>query len=139
MAILAPNRVNPAESIPDTTSDASAWIQWHKELKNRYGKKTANHLWMLAWKNSGTTGVLGVSTADLRAYMEKQGVILDKNALASAQDTALGVFSKVGDIFQIGEYAAIGILIVIIGGSALLIYNLAKKPEVLGKIAKAAK
>ena len=32
--------------IPKTDSEATEWIQWHKQLKKRFGKKKANLIFM---------------------------------------------------------------------------------------------
>ena len=46
-------RADPSVNIPTASSSSENWIQWHKELKRFFGKKTANSLWVFAWAKRG--------------------------------------------------------------------------------------
>ncbi len=128
----------PINEIPDKSSDATAWMQFHQDLKSRYGLRTANSIWVMAWQKYGSTSIIGVSNKGLRDYMSRQGVTLDESFAAQAQDLAGGVFGKLGELFKIGEYGIILTGGVLLFGVALIVYRLAR-PEVVSTAASAIK
>lgn len=145
MAFSGEKKLNATGSVPSTITDipnassgADAWQNWHVELKSRYGLATANSLWMLAWAKWGSVGIFGTSTSSLRTYMASQGITLDENALASLEDTGLGFLNGIGSVLKTGEITALIIIAVILGGVVLLGVGLFKHPEIAGKVARAA-
>ena len=118
-------KISPVKMLPTKQTSVEEWIEWHKSLKKRYGKKTANELWVRAWRRFGSSSR---NTNDLRTYMEKNGVKMDKSAQDSLVDTGTSIADFGGDIFQVGKYTGIAIITVVVGGAALLIFQLAKNP-----------
>lgn len=111
-------------NLPNEMSSIATWIEWHKALKRCVGKSKANELFLTLWdKNSLST------TIELRGYMESQGVDMDKSALNRLTDTGVGMFNYVGNMFEVGSYASLAILIILIGGAGMIVFNLAKSPE----------
>ena len=73
--------------IPTNQSSFSTWIEWHKSLKSCVGKSQANQLWMMNFDKE-----MPGDTVELREYMQKQGVQLDRDVLDRLTDTGKGVF-----------------------------------------------
>lgn len=119
--------MNPTKIIPTRTSSSQAWIQWHKAMKSRYGKKQANMLFVKAWDVRAGAGT-AASTNELREYMKKQGVNIDTTTFESVTDSISSGLDGIGDFFSMGKYFVIGIGVIILGGAGLLVYNLAKNP-----------
>lgn len=130
---------NPLDIIPNTTSPAEVWIEFYNALNDRYGRKEADAIWLKAWGLRGGVSS-SANTGVLRDAMQAQGITIDSSAFASVLDTARHTVSNItdgiGDIFNIGKYATIGVLVVIIGGSGLLIYTIARNPNETIKAAK---
>lgn len=125
------------KSIPTVNSKSEAWIQWHKDLKSNFGKKTANSLWVKSW---GVRGNPSANTSDLREYLEKQGIKIDKSAYDSLVDTGSGITDFFGDIFHFGKVGGMVLGGILIVGTGMVIYNLAKDPaKSIGTTLKYAK
>ncbi len=138
MAILNA-KIDPVQATPPVGSDSSAWVAFHRYLKRRYGARTANSMWSLAWKKRGSSAA---NTHDLRTYMSSQGLEIDAGTFGSIKDSALAVTDGIsdifGDLYGIGKWATIGVLVVVIGGAGFLIYNVVRRPEKYAKIAASA-
>lgn len=78
-------RADPSVNIPTASSSSENWIQWHKELKRVFGKKTANSLWVFAWAKRGGKNA-EANTSKTRVYMKSQGVNIDTTKLNEAFD-----------------------------------------------------
>lgn len=118
---------NPVKNIPTKNSSSQAWIQWHKSLKSRYGKKEANAIFIKAWDLRGGAGS-PASSIELRNYMEDNGVKLDTTSMEDALDSASGAIDWIGDGLSMGRYFGIALGVIVVGGLGMLIYNIAKQP-----------
>lgn len=120
--------INPEKVIPTSNSTAQEWIQWHKALDSYLGLKKANYLFTIAWSKRGGTSVRG-NTSELRNYLKDKGLSIETNGIQDLTDFTENIGDKLGTMFTIGKWATISIFAVAIGGAALLIYSVAKKPE----------
>jgi hypothetical protein len=116
---------DPILNEPSVKSNCSEWIQWHKDLKSVFGKKTANSIFIAFWKKRGSTSA---NTNELRTYAKDQGFSIVGGTLSGVVDSAYDVFDSFGDIFKVGKIATISIIIIVIGGLGMLIFNVARKP-----------
>lgn len=119
-------------TIPTQASDANVWIEWHKSAKAFFSKKVANSLWVTAWADRGSKGA---NTTDLRDYMKSQGVEVETDKLGKLIDFGGDVFDFFGDIFTIGKWTAIVIIVLILGGTSMLLFNILKSPMKSAKTA----
>ena len=113
-------------NIPNKSSQGSDWKQWHEVLKSNFGKKEANALFLKAWRKQGDTST--ANTHELREYLGKTGIDIEKGILSSAYDTGAGVVDNIGSILNVGKYVVYAIVFVAVGGAAMIIYNVAKNP-----------
>ncbi len=128
-------KISPTD-VPNKKSTALDWISWHTLLKRSYGKKNANYLFTKAWNKRG--GVKSAAnTSDLREYLKKQGIQIDKDWTASVMDTAGDLADNLGDFLGVGKIFGIAIATIVVGGSALILWNIGKKPiETINAVAK---
>jgi hypothetical protein len=124
MGILT-GKASAANSIPSYNGKFEEWIQFHKDLDSNFGKKIANSLWIKAWK---IRGISSANTNELRSYMEKQGVKIDKSSWDSLVDAGDNVTDAFGTAFQVTKFVGIGIAVIVVGGLAMIVFNLAKSP-----------
>lgn len=124
MAVLT-GKADVVNSIPSYNANFEEWIQWHKDLKSNFGKKVANSLWVKAWK---IRGVDSANTNELRTYMDKQGVKIDKSAWDSVVDAGADITDAFGTAFQVTKFVGIGLAVIVVGGLGMIIFNLAKDP-----------
>ncbi len=110
--------------IPTNQSSFSTWIEWHKSLKSCVGKSQANQLWMMNFDKE-----MPGDSVELREYMQSQGVQLDRDALDRLTDTGKGIFDFFGGGFTFASNLSKIILLIIVGGAGLMIYNIVKTPE----------
>ena len=61
--------------------------------------------------------------------MEQNGVDMDKTALNRLTDSSVGVLNWFSLGFEVGGYAAAGLLIILVGGVGMIVFNMAKSPE----------
>lgn len=128
-------KANPVDTIPSYNAKPEEWQIWHETLKSNFGKKIANSLWIKAW---GIRGSSSSANTDLREYLEGEGIKIDKSWGAAIKDFGSGVFDFIGNIFTVGKWVGIAILVIIVGGLGMMIYNIARKPaESAGLAARA--
>ena len=127
-------KVDPSTIIPTAQSQGSDWVNWHKALKAKFGKKQANTLFVKAWnKRKGSSA----STVALRDYLKGQGINVEKSIFESTQDAGSSVLDTFSDVFKFGKVATMvavssGVLLTI-----FLIYNIAKDPsKTIGAVSK---
>ncbi len=127
----------PLQLIPTQQSSSQAWIEWHKAMKSRYGLKEANILFVKAWDKRAGAGS-SASTNELRTYMLDNKITLDTSTLESLTDAGYSTLDSIGGIFTMGKYAAaIAVGVIVLGGVAMLVFNIAKQPvKAIGSAAK---
>jgi hypothetical protein len=114
------------KNIPTKTSADSVWLGWYKELKKSIGRKNANSIFLKAWQTRGSSAA---NTHMLREELSSSGLTLaTDNALSDIRDFAGGVGDFFEGVLNIGKYAGIAILVIVIGGAAMIVYNVGKKP-----------
>lgn len=120
---------------PNQSSQGSEWLAWYIGLKSNVGKQNANALFLMAWHKAGSSKG---NTSELRDYLSKNGVDIDKGILSSLYDTGSHAIDSVESIFGVGRtalYIVGGILIV---GLAGMVYQMVRRPQTIGQIAQAA-
>lgn len=110
--------------IPTIDSSVPQWIEWHKSLKKCVGKKNANMLFVMNYDKVGYG-----SNLELREYMRSQGVDLETNALERMQDFSKGVYDWFGGAVDFTSGISMLIILIIVGGAGLMIFNIVKTPE----------
>jgi hypothetical protein len=115
------------ESIPSKTSSAAIWKEFHVQLKDNYGKKQANAVFSKSWELRGGKGANG-NTNELRTYLEKQGITIDKDGFASIFDSVTDVFDFFDDFLIAGKWISIGLASVVALGVGMFVINIARKP-----------
>lgn len=130
-------KADPTKTIPTSSSKAEEWIEWHKELKSNFGRKQANALFVKAWKLRGNNSI---TTNEMRTYLTKNGINLEKSTLDAIVDKSVSIGDFLGDGFMVGKYVGIGLAVVLVGGIAMLVFNIAKSPaKAIGTTIKYAK
>jgi len=123
---------DPRSSIPKSTSGADAWLQWHKDLKRVFDKKTANSIWTAAWQKRGSNSA---NTNTLREHLAKNGLEIDKSMWDSVVDTGVGIGDEFASIFKVGKWIGIGLLAVTAVGIGIAVINIGRKPVQSAKAA----
>jgi hypothetical protein len=118
---------------PNQLSSDAIWMQWHKDLKSVLGKKTADSIFLQFWTKRGSADA---NTHALREYAAGQGFTIEGDAISSIVDSVYSIGDNIGDVLKLGKYVTYAVLIVIIGGMGLLIFNIAKQPLQAIKAAK---
>ena len=115
-------------NIPNKASSSQKWIEWHKSVKSTFGRKKANTIFIDNWEKRGVAGIVN---NDMQDYFRKNGVNLDKTFVNQIVGFPEDVFDTVADIFSMGKYAAITVGVVILVPVAILLFNIAKNPEIV--------
>ena len=110
---------------PNQQSSDAIWIQWHKDLKTVLGKKTADAVFLAYWQKRGTDAA---NTHALREYAAGQGFQIDGGTIGGIVDSVYSVADNIADVFKIGKYVSIAIIVIIVGSVGLLLFNIARKP-----------
>lgn len=128
-------KADPTIDIPTISTKADGWQQWHTELVSNFGRKEANSLFLKAW---GLRGNSAANTLPLRTYLKGYGINLDESAWDKVVDTGGSIADTFGDVFKVGKYAGIALGAIVIGGLAMVVFNIAKAPgQAVGVAAKA--
>ncbi len=128
---------NSIANIPYKNANGTIWIQWHKAMKRRYGRKEANRLFKLAYEKRIDSTISNF--LELQEYMEKQGVKLEGNFWQEIQKDWDSSFSSVtGTMKMVG--VSIGIILLIVLGVVLYsIVNISKNPQAFAELASSVK
>lgn len=110
--------------IPTGQSSYATWIEWHKSLKSCVGKQQANQLWLMNYDKETPS-----NTVEVREYMRSQGVDLDRDILDRGADFGSSVVGFLEDTVIFGSTISKIIILIIVGGAGLMIYNIVKTPE----------
>jgi len=121
--------VNPTHHLPTTQSPAAAWIEWHRALRAAYGKATANTLFVQAWEKRGSSAA---NTTELRAYLEKAGVVIEGTTFSFVGDSWSSLQETFSFTSGLTRWLLIGVVIVVL----LFLFNLARKPELVAATVK---
>ena len=121
-------KVDVIQDIPSQESQSEQWKLWHEALRKRFGRDRANNLWLEAWQRRGDDEA---NDEDLRTYLLKQGIRLDKDWKDAAVDFGSGVVTGVGDIFGTirRNMMILAILVLVIVAGVLV--AILKNPELL--------
>jgi hypothetical protein len=131
---------------PDTYWSPEDWINWHKALKQQYGKAKADDLWLKAYHRAGAFGeeysYRSFSTP-FRVYAKQEGlydalfdgiggkIALPLSIIASlfegASDTATGVADVARGIPEVISSLATWMKVVLVIAFALILGYLAMK------------
>jgi len=117
--------VNPTMNIPDTSSDANAWKQWHISLKRTFGRKTANAIWVTGWNKRGNKDIID---HNLREHLGKSGIVLDESMLGKLSEAGSDYLDNLSDIFKVGKYVAFAVVGIAVIGAGMAIFNIARQP-----------
>jgi len=107
-------------SIPQLNSSSAEWIEWHKNLKSRYGKSTANSLWLKAWRFRGNSNA---NSNELRTHMSSNGVKIDSSFFNKVVDVGDNVIDKVGNIVKLSRVGTVVVGGALMIGVAYIIYT----------------
>lgn len=130
-------KANVTQNIPTISSPPEQWVQWHKDLKNYFGKKEANSLFLKAWTIRGNSKA---NTSDLRTYLKDNGIKISESSWDSVVDLGVGVGDVFGDFMKISKYAGIAMGGIVLIGVGMIVYNIAKNPaQAIGTTIKYAK
>lgn len=111
-------------------STATDWEGWYKTLKRNLPNSDAKALWTKAWSKRGDkTGF----DAGFRQRMKDEGIIVQTNTIGALSDAGKDVKDFFGSNIKIAQYAGVAVLIIIVGGAGLMIYNIAKNPIAAAK------
>ncbi len=114
--------------LPSRYSTAEQWKLWHEALKKEFGRDRANNLWLEAWQQRGDNAA---NNEELRTYLAKQGVNLDKDWQDAAVNFGAGVVGGIGDVFASIRrnmmIMAIIALVIVVG----VLFALMKNPELI--------
>lgn len=125
--------LKPEDNIPSKSSSSTEWINWYKSLRKLLSKNDANTTFMKVWVQRGSNSA---NDSELRDYLEKQGIIIDKDAFDSISDLALAPFNLAYLASKWSLYIIIGFSVIILLIIVYALFNVAKNPE---KIVSAAK
>ena len=111
-------------NLPGPNSSTAQWVSWHKALKSCVGKKNANQLFLMQYDKEDLS-----STTELRAYMETQGVQLDRNVAERLTDTGMGVYNFAGGVFDFSSGIATIVVVMVVGAVGVLLYKVSQDPD----------
>jgi hypothetical protein len=121
----------------DSSWSCSDWIQWHKELKKKFGTDRAKYIWEYAY----TQGTLGASHWDCRTFNTEFRNYVAKNDLNAYNSTPLsailrpigvgtdildGVF---GGLESVGRNTKTILMVALFGATAYFGYKIYKTYE----------
>tara|TARA_Y100000034_G_scaffold123044_1_gene169309 strand:- start:182 stop:613 length:432 start_codon:yes stop_codon:yes gene_type:complete len=124
--------------IPQNDSPCSQWIGYHRNLKRKFGKASANAIWLQTWKYEGATGC--TADPEFNQYLEKYDIDVSSEitaAVAGMKNIGNEFFGVVGMYGNVIKYGVpIMIAIVAVPVALLLIRIALGKPTGAETVAK---
>lgn len=129
--------IKPIKIIPTKQSTEEDWKAFIDALSQRYGNKNARILFMKAWSKNGFSS----TSSEFRKYLKGEyKIIISTTNIQATIDKIGGVDDFFSDVFTAGKWISIGFAVIIVGGVAMIIYNIAKNPaQAIGTTIKYAK
>lgn len=124
-------------NIPYKNANGQIWIDWHKSLKRRYGRKEANRLFKLAYEKRIDSTISNF--LELQAYMETQGVKLEGNFWQEMQKDWNSSFDSFTGTMKIAGISVGVILLIVLFVVLYSIINISKNPQEFAKLAASVK
>lgn len=118
--------------VPTSTSTDTEWLQWYKDLKRYFGKKTANTVFDKAWTKRGSEDA---NTNQLRSYLSDNGYEIKTGTLGKLTDNYYNVLDTVGGVFKAGKVVIIVGTVVGTIGIVYIIYKILKNPKKSAELA----
>lgn len=123
---------NPLDDMPNANTTPEAWVNWYSEVTDYFGRSVGDQLWIRAWGIYGGPNSTA-NTAALRDAMAKNDIKIDASGTSEAFDSVrhavTGVGDYLGSIFQMGKWAAFGVVGIGIIGLGIFVWGLAKDPN----------
>ncbi len=122
--------------IPDSGSPCDQWRVYYSQLKKAVGKENARMIWLLTWKENGSSGC--TTNADFNKWLQK-----NKIDVSNASTRAIADVSQIGEnVLGLGKgltkVLAIGVPITLSLILILILYFLfknANNPQLLKAVA----
>ena len=112
------------DDMPTRSSTSEQWKLWHQAIKKEFGRDRANNLWLDAWEMRGNTEA---NDEELRLYLKKQGISLEKDFSDAVVDFGAGIVEGIGDFYESIRrnmmIVAILALVIVVGVLLALIKN----------------
>lgn len=128
---------NAIRTIPHLNANGQIWIEWHKALKRRYGKKSANSLFKTAYERRVKSTIQNF--LELQEYMSKQGVKIEGDFWQEAQKDFSSGFDSVSGTLKMTGIAIGVILLVVLGVVLYSMINISKNPSDFAALAASIK
>jgi hypothetical protein len=121
----------------DSSWNCSDWIQWHKELKNKFGAERAKYIWEYAY----TQGTFAAGHWDCRTFNSEFRNYVSKNNLNPYNSTPLSVIIRpigvgtdildgvLGGLESVGRNTKIILMVALFGATAYFGYKIYKTYE----------
>ncbi len=112
-------KLDVINDMPTRQSTSEQWKLWHEAIRKEFGRDRANNLWLDAWEMRGNNEA---NDEQLRGYLLKQGISLDKDWQDAAVDFGSSVVGGIGDVFGSirRNMMIVAILILVIVAGVLL-------------------
>jgi len=118
-------KINPTTNIPTENSTDFQWIGWHKALKQRYGLKTANTLFLEAWRERNNSSA---NTTNLRNYLTKNKINVNKSAWDYVADFGDDTGDIISGFFGFGKFITYSLVIILLVGIAMVVLWIGRNP-----------
>lgn len=104
--------LSPVDNIPTRQSNGSEWAEWHKLLRKRYGRRTANTVFLEAWARRGCSGFgCAANTQELREYLSDNGIKVQTDIFEYYADKLDDIDDFFASTFNVAKWTGIGIAV----------------------------
>jgi hypothetical protein len=124
------------KSVPSSKWSCTDWVDYHKDLITKTGKKNANSLWLTAWQGFGNKGASSnCKSQDFIEYFKINGIDLTESAL---EEFIYQFKSGAETTYNFTKYAMIVVVVVILILLIVVAIQAAKNPaQFTGQAARA--
>lgn len=121
--------LSPENNIPTSNSTAQDWKQWYESLAYFFSRKDTNALFTKAWDARGGTSARG-NTEELRTFLKTKGLTIETTGVQDIVDFSAGIGTSVSngvsDFLKVGKFAGISLVVIVIGGLAMIVFSIGK-------------
>ncbi len=117
--------LSPVDNIPTRQANGADWTEWHKLLRTRYGKRTANTLFLEAWAKRGCSGFsCKANTQELREYLSQNGIKVQTDIFEYYADKLDDLDDFFATTFSVAKWTGIGIAVFVMVIIAYVIWKI---------------
>jgi hypothetical protein len=130
-------KLKAIQTMPTVKSSDADWIRWSDFVIGKYGSGLGKQIFINVWEKRGSRNA---NTRAIRQHLkDKYNIVINESVWDNVVDAGGSIADSVSSVLKVGKYATLAVGVIVIGGLAMIIFNIGKDPaKAVGAATKAA-